>query len=108
MTTGSVAISDVDEDGDLDIVIGNFNQQDNQLLINNGIGGFADSILVGGSLATFCVAVIESVSISVVKFAPHFVFFSYFHNSPASMRSKPIRGITRLHYVPGRNNECSW
>ena len=54
----SVAVSDVNKDGKLDIVVGN-EMQGNQLLIGDGAGDFIVKSLPGGSPYTFSVAVAE-------------------------------------------------
>ncbi|MEP1208256.1 MAG: VCBS domain-containing protein [Rhizobiaceae bacterium] len=50
--TLDVEIGDVTGDGFVDILIANWNGQANQLLTNDGAGGFAVSVLPGGSLST--------------------------------------------------------
>ncbi len=60
MSTRSIAVADVDRDGDVDIIVGNFNQQNNQLLLNDGDGSYNEvTILPGGAMATRSVAVAD-------------------------------------------------
>ena len=40
--TRSVTLGDLDGDGDLDLVAGNFNDQANRIYFNDGAGGFTD------------------------------------------------------------------
>ena len=55
LVTTSITTADVDDDGDIDIIVGN-SVQANQLLINNGNGAFTVSDLPGGDLSTFSIA----------------------------------------------------
>jgi hypothetical protein len=60
--THSVAVADINNDGMLDIIIGNDFDQENQLLINAGDGTFKENaveILLGGALDTESVAVAD-------------------------------------------------
>jgi hypothetical protein len=56
----SIAVADMNNDGMLDIVIGNYNQK-NQLLINSGDGTFSEDVedLPGGALSTWSIAVAD-------------------------------------------------
>jgi hypothetical protein len=59
LQTESVAIADVNNDGLLDIVVGN-GAKSNQLLINNGHGTFSDiEELPGGALYSYAIAVAD-------------------------------------------------
>merc|ERR1712038_1516000 len=56
MYTRSIASADINDDGMIDILVGN-RDQNNQLLLNDGDGSYAEAIdLPGGAMATFSIA----------------------------------------------------
>lgn len=82
--TTSVITADVDDDGDLDIIVANGYYDESQLLINDGAGSFALSTLPGGvDRATNYIAASFAVSESAYICSFHHLFLLYAHSLPS-------------------------